>query len=211
MLEKLACAYGRNDEIPNIELAVELCEKNDKDGIKEIVSGLNSKDCKVANDCIKVLYEIGERKPFLIADYADIFLSLLNSKSNRLVWGSMTALSNIVDFVPNIIYKKIHLVLHAFNNGSVITVDTCITVLAKLCKINQEYHNYIFPLLMEHLKKCRPKEVAQHAERISICIDENSLGQFIAVLDNRIDYLSNAQQTRITKLKNMLKKIYFIT
>jgi len=70
MLEKLSCSLGKTDEEPNIELAECLCENNDKIGIKEIVDGLNGKDKAIANDCIKVLYEIGERRPELIADYA---------------------------------------------------------------------------------------------------------------------------------------------
>jgi len=36
MIEKLACKLGRNDEIPNIELAEYLCQKNDIVGINEI-------------------------------------------------------------------------------------------------------------------------------------------------------------------------------
>ena len=40
MIEKLACKLGRNDEIPNIELAEYLYQHSDTAGIKEIVDGL---------------------------------------------------------------------------------------------------------------------------------------------------------------------------
>lgn len=62
MIEKLAFSLGRNDELPNIELAQQLCKENNAEGIKEIVDGLKIKDKRIANDCIKVLYEIGEKK-----------------------------------------------------------------------------------------------------------------------------------------------------
>ena len=77
MIEFIASKMGRNDEAPNIELAEKLCKDNDVAGIKEIVDGFTGSEKAVANDCIKVLYEIGERKPELIADYANEFISRL--------------------------------------------------------------------------------------------------------------------------------------
>jgi len=208
MLERLACANNRNDEILNVQLAHELCKSEDKVGINEIVLGLRNKDKKIANDCIKVLYEIGNIRPYLIADYADDFIRLLHSSNNRLVWGAMTALSMIVDIKHNDIYKNIDAIIYAFQHGSVITVDNSVSVLAKLCAINEQYRENIFPFLMGHLQKCRPKEVAQHAERISVCIDEHNARQFFDVLDGRIDYLTKAQNIRIARLKKKINIIF---
>ena len=50
MIEKLAFSLGRNDELPNIELAQQLCKENNAEGIKEIVEGLKNKDKRIAND-----------------------------------------------------------------------------------------------------------------------------------------------------------------
>jgi len=52
-INKLACRLGVNSETPNIELAVELCKRQDARAIKEILDGLESKDSAIANDCIK--------------------------------------------------------------------------------------------------------------------------------------------------------------
>ena len=122
MIEKLACKLGRNDEIPNIELAESICLNNDTIGVKEIVDGFKGKDKAVANDCIKVLYELGERNPTLISDYAIDFISSLYSKNNRLVWGSMTALAKITRFAPQLIFDKIQAVIYAYNPAA-ISVD----------------------------------------------------------------------------------------
>jgi len=208
MLERLACANNRNDEVLNVQLARELCKSEDKEGINEIVSGLRNKDKKIANDCIKVLYEIGDIRPDLIADYADDFIRQLHSANNRLVWGAMTALSMIVDIRHKDIYRNIDAIIDAFQRGSVITVDNGVSVLAKLCAINEQYREKLFPFLMGHLRKCRPKEVAQHAERISVCIDDNNAKQFFDVLDGRIDYFTKAQKIRITRLKKKINKIF---
>lgn len=211
MLDKLACAQNRNDEVLNIQLAHELCKSEDKKGIAELVSGLKNKDKRIANDCIKVIYEIGEERPDLIAPYAKVFIRLLTSSNNRLVWGGMTALSQITAIAHSVIYDNIDKVLYALQNGSVITVDNAVSVLAKLCIVNSTYKKHLFPVLLDHLRKCRPKEVAQHAERISIAVGIDNLNEFSKVLDDRIGYLRKSQQTRITRLikkseKNSLER-----
>ena len=205
MLEKLACRLGRNDEAPNIELAEELCCNNDAAGIKEIVDGFTGADRAVANDCIKVLYEVGERKPELIADYADEFISNLRSKNNRLAWGSMTALGKIAELTPEPIFEKLSLIVATYKDGSVITVDNSISVFAGLCRAGESYANEVLPILINHLKKCKPKEVPQHAERASVCISSGNAGAFIEVLEARLPHLAATGQARVKKL---LKKLY---
>jgi hypothetical protein len=206
MIERLASALGRNDEVPNIELAESLCENNDSAGIKEIVDGFTSKNRAVANDCIKVLYEIGARKPELISQYAPEFLARLNSKNNRLAWGSMTALATITPYAADVIFDKLHLVVSAYENGSVITVDNSISVFAELCKAGADYSETVLPILIKHLQTCRPKEVPQHAERASVCFNSENAAVFIEVLEKRISYLTPSQQKRINKLINQLNK-----
>ena len=207
MIEKLACKLGRNDEVPNIELAELLCQNEDAGGgIKEIVEGLKDKDKAVANDCIKVLYEIGTRKPSLISAYADDFLLLLNSHNNRLVWGGMTALASIAELAADTIYIKIDMILSVFKNGSVIAVDNSVTVLAGLCKADKKYEAHLFPILIEHLKTCRTKEVPQHAERTAICVNKDNATIFLEVLAACEKHMDGSRLARIKKLENNLKK-----
>lgn len=210
MIEKLACSLGRNDEKPNIELAVNLCNCSDKKAISKIVDGLNGSDKAVSNDCIKVLYEIGERKPELIADYTDSFISHLLSKNNRLVWGSMIALATIADLKPDEIFKNINIIQKAYETGSVITIDNSITVFAKLCKSDKKYEKELFPFLIHHLSSCRPKELPQHSERISICINKYNANIFVKILKEREKYLTICQAKRIDKLIKLLEKNGFL-
>lgn len=113
MIEKLAYSLGRNDEEPNIELVLELIETKNNNGIKEIVDGINNPIKQIANDCIKVLYEIGEREPKLIAEYVKVFIRLLKSRNNRLVWGAMTALTKIAPITPREIFDNLEIVIKA--------------------------------------------------------------------------------------------------
>ncbi len=206
MIEKLAYSLNRNDEEPNIELAQLLCSTQDKNGVQQIVDGLKSKNATIANDCIKVLYEVGARDPKLISSYTEEFIALLQSKQNRLVWGGMTALTTIAELNADAIFKHLDILLDAYNNGSVITIDNSITVFAKLCKANEEYSKIVFPILLNHLETCRPKEVAQHAQRAMICVNENNSKDFINVLIKRSEELTLAQVTRI---KKVIKSVTF--
>jgi len=116
----------------------------------------------------------------------------------------MTALASIAELVPEAIHERIALLLQAFENGSVITVDNCVSVLAGLCKANEKYKEELFPVLLEHLKTCRPKETAQHAERIAVCVDKDNRDSFIEVIDKRMEYLHKSQINRLQKLKKAL-------
>lgn len=205
MIERLATNLGRNDEEPNIELAEELVKNEDAEGIKEIVDGLTQKKA-IANDSIKVLYEIGERNPKLLRDYADDFLNLLTSSNNRLVWGAMTALNTIAEEVPSAIFTQIDKVISAYKSGSVITIDNSMSVFAKVCMADKRYEVAIFPMLLEHLRTCRTKEIPQHAERISICINSDNKTEFLKVLEERKDELSISQLKRVQKLIKDLEK-----
>lgn len=83
MIEKIAYHLGRNDEQPNIALAEQLSETEDRAGIAEIVDGLHNKSKQISGDCIKVLYEIAQRKPELVSVYGADFIGLLKSGNNR--------------------------------------------------------------------------------------------------------------------------------
>ena len=207
MIEKLACKLGRNDEAPNVELAEYLCHHNDDAGIREIVGGLKGKDRAVANSCIKVLYEVGGRKPELISVYAGDFISCLHSKNNRLIWGAMTALAKIAELAPEPIYENLPAVVAAYEEGSVITVDNSISVFAGLCKSGDQYSETVLPIIINHLRTCRPKEVPQHAERASACFSSGNADAFIEVLGQRLMHLTETGQRRVNKL---LKKLYNI-
>jgi len=200
MLEKLAHSLGRNDEEPNIELAKKLAKEKNKKGIKEIVDGLNNPKEQIANDCIKVLYEIAEISPELISEYVSNFIQLLKSRNNRLVWGSMTALSKIVSLNPDEVFKNLDIIVRAYEKGSVITVDNSISVFAELVKAGKKYEKKVFPIIIEHLQKCRPKEVAQHAERAFICINKNNSKIFKETLLKRYKSLTEPQKRRVDKL-----------
>lgn len=146
-MNRLASQLGRNDEAPNIELAHELANEENYLAIEEIIKNLFNKDKKIQADCIKVAYEIGKIKPELISNDAEVFIKLLKSYHNRLVWGAMQALSTIAHVTPETIMPHLQTLQSAIKIGSVITVDKGILTLAKLAATNSENNAVIFPFL----------------------------------------------------------------
>lgn len=206
MIEKIAYNLQRNDEEPNIELAIELCNTKDLEGIKEIVYGLKNTKEQIANDCIKVLYEIAERKPELVADYCLDFIQLLKSRNNRLVWGGMTAISRITFLKPKDVFENIDTVIKAYENGSVITRDNSISVFAELAKADKKYEKVMLKIIINHLETCRPKEVGQNAERAFICVNVENFKEFIQVLGKRREHLTEGQKKRVDKIIKKIEK-----
>lgn len=199
MIEKTAFGLERNDEEPNIALAEELCRNRDLEGIAEIAGGLDSREHRLANDCIKVLYEIAARDPELVTDNTEKFLQLLRSPNNRLVWGAMTALTFVTRLCPQTVFDSLDSVLEAFETGSVITKDNAVSVLAELAKADARYEETVLPILLAHLAACRAKEIPQHAERVSVCIGRKNFRPFADVLESRKPELSPAQAKRVDR------------
>ena len=200
VLSRLASALGRRDEVPNQELARYLAAKKDKKGIQEIAENLWNKDKNIQADCIKVLYEIGSIEPKLIADYAEVFVKLLRSKNNRLVWGGMTALGEVAKANPDAVFKRLDEIKKAQETGSVITVDNAISTLAYTAAATDKYNEAIFPYLLNHLSSCRPKEVPQHAEKTLPAVNSSNKADFIKVLEKRMEDLSGSGLARIKKV-----------
>lgn len=200
VLNKLAHSLGRRDEVPNQELARDLAEKKDKKSIREIAENLWNRDKNIQADCIKVLYEVGYLEPKLITDYTDDFVKCLKSKNNRLVWGGMTALAEVAKADPDAVFKHLDAIKQAMETGSVITVDTAISTLARVAASNRKYNEAIFPDLLKHLSRCRPKEVPQHAEKTLPGVNKSNKADFVKVLEKRMEDLSGSGLSRVKKV-----------
>jgi hypothetical protein len=200
VLQRIAYYQNRRDEVPNQELAKELATKKDRKGIREIAENLWNENPQVQSDCLKVLYEIGYLQPELVAPYAEDFLKLLHSRNNRLVWGAMIALATVADLQADAVYPHVEEIEQVMDQGSVITKDNGITVLALVASKNAAYRKKIFPYLLNHLEICRPKDVPQHAEKAAVAVNARNKQQFIAVLEKRLVDLSGSQTTRVKKV-----------
>ena len=199
-LQQIAYFQQRRDEVPNQELARDLVERRDHAGIREIAENLANDNPQIQSDCVKVLYEIGYREPALIAAYAPTFVDLLGSRNNRLVWGSMIALSTIAQIAPDMLFADISAIQQAIERGSVITVDNGIKTLARIAAANAAYNQVIFPYLLRHLDTCRPKDIPQHAESIVVAVNTGNQRAFIAALVQRLAGMPASRAARLRKV-----------
>jgi hypothetical protein len=200
VLNRIAHFQNRRDEVPNRELARDLAQQKDREGIREIAENLWNNDKNIQADCIKVLYEIGYIDPSLIADYVEDCLKLLKSRNNRLVWGGMIALSTVAVLKADIIFEHLQEVYRAIEQGSVITVDAGVLTLAGVASAREEYRRLIFPFLIDHLRSCRPKDVPQHSKKSLPAVDGSNKEDFIAVLEKRMEDLTDTQVKRVKKV-----------
>lgn len=199
-------AFNRNirNENPNKELAIELVNTNNKEGIEEISKYLFDKNKSVSSDCLSVLYTIGYSKPELIQDYIDDFLKLLESKINRMVWGSMIALSTIAQLKSDYLFKKIDLILRTMSEGTLITEVWGIKLLVNLSIVNVEYKNKLLPILFDYLEKCRPIDFSTRIETILSVIDSHyEIETLNKIITSKSLELTDSQTK---KLKTILKK-----
>src|SRR6266550_3796169 len=92
VLDRLSSVRGERDNVADIALAEDIVRTKDTAAIRELVEHLQEKNVRLQSDCVKTLYEVGEREPKLIGKYTDDFAALLTSTNQRLVWGAVTAL-----------------------------------------------------------------------------------------------------------------------
>jgi len=204
VLSKLSSALNQRGEAANIDLTKSITAKKDRTAIRELVENLNNKNKAMQSDCIKVLYEIGEMKPELIAEYAAIFGKLLKSKNNRLVWGAMTALDMVTSYNTKAVYKMLPEVLQVADEGTVITRDHAVGILVKLC-FEKAYFSTCFKLLLEQLKMCPTNQFPMYAEMISSVVNDASKKAFVTAVSSRIGDLQ--KESQIKRIEKLLKKL----
>jgi hypothetical protein len=204
VLGRLASALGRNDEQPNVELAEALAAAPDAGAVAELVAALDGKSA-IANDAIKVLYELGERRPELVALYAEEFIDKLGSRNNRLVWGALTAIDTVTAIRADDVIVSLDTVLAAADAGSVIAKDKANAILVKLAAAG--HGEQVLPILLSRLGDAAPNQFPTYAEAIGTVIDAAHKAKFIEVLGARLPGVDgNAKRARVEKLLKRLRK-----
>jgi len=203
VLERLASSQGRRDETPNQDLAIELVNSSNESEIIKLVENLTNENNRIQSDCIKVLYEIGERNPNLISGYCGEFGELLSNKNSRLVWGAMTALDSIASVNPGGVYNILPQIIRAADGESVIARDHAIGVLTKLGAF-KIYEKKVLPLLLAQLRSCPDNQLPMYAEMSESLFHGQSEKEHIKILSSRIRNLEKDSQRK--RVQKVLKK-----
>lgn len=196
ILNRLASALGRNDERPNVELAEALAAKPDAVAIRELVAALSG-PAAISNDAIKVLYELGARRPDLVAPHVDAFLALLGSKNNRNVWGALQAIEAVTQVVPNAVAAALPAIIAAADTGSVIAKDKAVQILAKLVAAG---HPEAQPVLLDRVDAAAPNQFPMYAEAASLAVDAAHRERLAQILEARLMRMqASAKRVRVER------------
>lgn len=207
VLAKLSSALGRRDEAANVALAADVAERGDKAAVKELVEGMTQGDKRTQSDCVKALYEIGERRPALVAAYVDEFASLLANKNDRLVWGAMTALDTIAEIRGKEIYSRLPEIMRAAGGKSIIARDHAVMILAKLAR-TPAYALRCVKLLFEQLSSAPDNQLGLYAETTLPALPPKAHTEFADILSRRMSSLKkDSHKRRIAKLLSKLDRL----
>jgi hypothetical protein len=204
VIDKLAASLKRRDEAPNQELAQSIADRDDRIAVNELIDNLSNRNKKIQSDCIKVLYEIGERKPGLISDKAKEFVGLLGSENNRLVWGAMTALDSITLKNPEMIYTALPTIIRVSNSASVIARDHAVSILTKMATLGK-YKKTAFKLLIDQLKSCPTNQLPMYAENAIQVVDIDNKKIFRDTLSSRLKGVEKLSKRR--RVERVIKKV----
>ncbi len=175
----------RRDEKANIELAILISDKNDIEAVNKLFELLGTSKKEIQYDCIKAIYEIGVRSPHLISPHLNELLPILKNKNNRLVWGSMTAISSISASIPDKIYKVLPEIIDGSERGSVIAKDHAMKIMRTLAGL-KKYQKEIIPLMLEQLQLSPDNQFPSYALLISEVIDNENVGHFTQIISERL-------------------------
>ncbi len=201
--ENLAGAMERRDERPNVALAEEIAGRGDAGAVGSLIGLVGSGTARQRQGALKVLYEIGEREPALIAPHAQVFLDLLASHTNRQVRGALQALETIAAQRADTIAAELPRILEAADKGSVIAKECCTTILVRLACAG--HSDAALPILIERLKSAAPNQFATYAEETATVVDEARKPGFMMVLRERFTRIS--EESKRKRVERLMRKM----
>lgn len=205
-VERIAYHLKRRDEVPNQELAKELAEENNEEGIKEMAGYLFDKNKSVASDCLKVMYEASYIRPEIIVDYYGDFVTLLQSKNNRMVWGAMIAIASIAKVAPDMVYQQVDLILEKINSGTVITNVQGAYALINMAGASEEIYGNVIDQIFTLVGGSRSVEFPKRCEAFSAILKDEDKERLIELIHKHEERLSTGGKKRVARLIRRLEK-----
>lgn len=207
IIGQLASSLGKRDEAPNHALAANIVRTKDRKALKELLELLHHKSKDIQSDSIKVIYEVAEQAPELVAKHNQELVALLDNKNNRLQWGAMTALDAIAGEDPETVHASLAKIIAVADKGSVITNDHCVGILITLCG-EKAYRKDAFDLLLERLLKSPVNQLPMYAEQALPVIGAETKAAFLKVLSARLGDIEKESKRR--RVEKVIKKLQAI-
>ncbi len=188
VINKLPSSSAQRSQAADIFPAKDIVEQKDTKAVEVLVQHLESESKKMRHDCVKVLYEIGERDPELICNHCKAFV----------------ALDSVTPLQKEAVFKSLHILAGVADKASVITRDHYVNIPACLAK-TKKYRAAVFPLLMEQVNSCAVNQLRMYAERILPAIDPGHAAAFASLLCKRLGNIEQeSKRKRIRKIFSVL-------
>lgn len=201
---RLAHAMGRRDEEPNIALAHELAEAKDREGISRLAEIAAIGSTAAQNDAIRILYENGACDPFLLQPHVGPFLEKIHRRNNRMVWGSLTALSEIAKIDAGTIFEAPGSIIAVADKGSVISRDQAIRILIAL-PAKPEFAGSAASHLFARLESAAVNQLPMYAERVHDAMNEAFHPRLHSVLSRRL--MEGMAQSKRRRLERVIRRL----
>lgn len=201
--DHLPKSLGRKDQKPNKDLARKIFEGSES--LNELIAFINSKPHKdFEKDAVLTLAYLAEQSPSSVAPHWSILVNNLDADVNRVIWGSMIALSHIAHLIQEPLFAELPKILDAMNKGTPVTRDHGFRILMALYA-NDELKEDIYFIVLEQLQLAPKNQLGQYADRFTtVVVDEHKAG-FITALEILVSELDNEYHLR--RINKCLKKL----
>jgi hypothetical protein len=183
---RLAGKRTPRTEEPNIRLAEDVCAKGDIDAVAELGELLDAGRKKQRHDALKVLYEIGLRKPELVVPQLENLIDQLDGRDNRILWGTIYALSTIAQLAPKQLMGFLPVILAASDRATVIAKDKAMLILAELC-MQEDSHKAVVPKMLNHVAEAAVNQFPTYAERAEPSLRGPERKRLAKIIRARVD------------------------
>lgn len=201
--DHLSSSIDRRDQEPNKQLAVRIATGEYQ--VKELIDFLKTQPKRqFQQDAILTLAYTAEKNATLVAPYGEFLSRQLDSKFNRVVWGSMIALSHLTKVIPELLFHSLSVILQTMETSTVVARDHGFKILIGLYTLD-EYQDQVTPLIAEQIQIAPDNQFGQYTERWMEVIIPKHRNQLIAIMEQKRQELTNA--IHLKRLDKNLRKL----
>lgn len=150
VIDQLSSQTGDRTSESN-RLVADQCQQNPS-LLDEIRAGLGEKDVKLLGDCAEVMTMVAEKRPEIVAPYAEALVPLMEHKQARVRWESVHALALVAHLAPQVIaplLPRFRQNLH--EDESVIVRETSAVAVGNYAQVGPDAAQAAYPILIETL------------------------------------------------------------
>ena len=204
IVERLSSTLGRRHGKPNIAVAQDIVDRQDESTIQSVLSLLEHEKKAIRHDAIDVLYEIGQRDPYLLQAHFDVIAKGLDTDDNRMLWRTLATLDTLCGVVPKKTMALLTMIVDAGDRGSVIAKDKTISILTTLAE-EPKYASKIAPIMLARLKSAAPNQFPTYAEKIADVIPPKFVRSLVTILEERLESIT--QTSKLRRIERVIAKL----